>query len=385
MDINSNQDPKLLGIVTLHGYHNYGNKLQNYALREAVKSLGFEVTTIVIERNKRLLSRIKNIILFRTPIPRRKIRRYFKVQKESESSSETHQKLIDNRTMIFKSFSETDLCENFINLDNKNSKKSIDKYDYFITGSDQVWNPIYIYKMNDYFLKFADEKKRIAYAPSFSCPKLPEEHKKKYHRWLKGMSNISVREKEGAEIIRELTGIDVPVLVDPTLLLNKEKWLTIGNKASNRSENAYILTYFLGEVDEEIELYIQNLASERNMEIIRLGDIHDKETFLTGPKEFIDYVHSSSIFFTDSFHGVVFSILLETPFVVYERKTKGATMYSRIETLLDKFNLRDREAKNIYGLDDIFSIDYSHVPSILEAERKKSFDYLKDALNIKDA
>ena len=117
--------------------------------------------------------------------------------------------------------------------------------------------------MEKYFLTFADKSKRIAYAPSFSCPKLPKSHEKKYRKWLREMSRVSVRETEGAELIRELTGIDAPVLVDPTLLLSKKQWLSIANKASNRPEQGYILTYFLGEISSDTEQYIQNLAQEK--------------------------------------------------------------------------------------------------------------------------
>ena len=109
----------------------------------------------------------------------------------------------------------------------------------------------------------------------------------------------------------------------------------------------------------------------------------DKKTYKTGPGEFIDYINSASVFFTDSFHGVVFSILMQTPFVVYERISKSSSMYSRIETLLDMFELRSREANNARDKKDIFNIDFSHIQPILEYERKKALDYLKNALGIK--
>ena len=115
-----------------------------------------------------------------------------------------------------------------------------------------------------------------------------------------------------------------------------------------------------------------------------LGGIREKDSCTTGPSEFIDYINSCSIFCTNSFHGAVFSILLEKPFIVYERQGTFLSMYSRINTLLDKFDLNSRKIENIRSNNDIFNIDYSHVPSILERERKKSFDYLKEALNIKD-
>ena len=187
------------------------------------------------------------------------------------------------------------------------------------------------------------DKSKGSVCSSFNCPKLP----KSYERKISQMAKRNVRISVGSEgqIIRELTDINAPVLVDPTLLLSKKQWLSFANKASNRPEEGYVLTYFLGEISSDTEQYIQNLAQEKNMKIIRLGDIHDKESYITGPREFIDYINNADVLFTDSFHGVVFSILLERPFVVYERKSSGATMYSRIETLLDRFDLRHREAR----------------------------------------
>lgn len=370
-----------VGIVTLHGYHNYGNKLQNYALQEVLNDLGFIADTLILSTQRTPLSAIYDNAkkTFRQS-PLESIAMVTRKLK-SRTISREHKELVDSRTNIFKQFSKHHLSEKFVKLDKGNIATINKDYDYFVTGSDQVWNPVYISNMEKYFLTFADKSKRIAYAPSFSCPKLPKSHKKKYRKWLKEMSRISVRETEGAEIIRELTGINAPVLVDPTLLLSKKQWLSIANKASNRPEQGYILTYFLGETSSDTEQYIQNLAQEKNMKIIRLGDIHDKESYITGPREFIDYINNAAVLLTDSFHGVVFSILLETPFLVYERKTNIPTMYSRIETLLDRFDLRHREARNV--VQDIFDIDFGHTYEILEFEKEKSLNYLRDALNIR--
>ena len=370
-----------VGIVTLHGYHNYGNKLQNYAMHKVLSDFGFTTDTLILHKQLHFFSTIQNRfkMIFRQS-PSKSIEIVIKRFKPKRYSKED-EKLVNSRTDIFKQFSKDYLSEKFLKLDIDNVAKINKEYNYFVTGSDQVWNPVYISNMEKYFLTFADKSKRVEYAPSFSCPKLPKSHEKKYRKWLREMSRVSVRETEGAEIIRELTGINAPVLVDPTLLLSKKQWLSIANKASNRPEQGYILTYFLGETSSDTEQYIQNLAQEKNTKIIRLGDIHDKESYITGPREFIDYINNAAVLLTDSFHGVVFSILLETPFLVYERKTNIPTMYSRIETLLDRFDLRHREARNV--VQDIFDIDFGHTYEILEFEKEKSLNYLRDALNIR--
>jgi hypothetical protein len=76
--------------------------------------------------------------------------------------------------------------------------------------------------------------KRIAYAPSFGVSEIADEHKENYKEWISGIHKLSVREDDGAKIIKDLTGRDAPVLVDPTLLLTKEKWMTISKEAVNK-------------------------------------------------------------------------------------------------------------------------------------------------------
>jgi len=144
------------------------------------------------------------------------------------------------------------------------------------------------------------------------------------------------------------------------------------------------LTYFLGNVSKERKRKIKSIASKNKLKIVNLADIKDKETYVADPSEFIDYVNSVSVFLTDSFHGAVFSILLEVPFIVFNREGRLPSMNSRIDTLLSKFKLESRRANNVTDNNQIFEVDYSHVPPILEVERKKAYDYLKEALNVKD-
>jgi len=120
-----------------------------------------------------------------------------------------------------------------------------------------------------------------------------------------------------------------------------------------------------------------------NLKIIRLGVAKEKDIYKTGPSQFIDYINSASLLVTDSFHGIIFSILLETPFVAYKRLGEAETMYSRIETLLTLFSLKSREACNINKIienNELFNVDFTGVPDILKTERDKAIDFLKFAL-----
>lgn len=372
-----------IGIVTLNGYYNYGNRLQNYALQTAIESLGYEVETLIND-NKPLPNTDNGLTSKLKKIKNKSIKEIIKrIQDETRNIyyNKENNESDSIRTKIFKDFTNNHIREtNFKIAENNIPSNLSDKYSYFVTGSDQVWNPDYIYGSSINFLSFADKNKRISYAPSFGVSAIPEDIKEKYKEWIKDIEHISVREDDGAKIIRELTGREAPVLVDPTLLLSKEKWLSISKEASNKPKEKYLLTYFLGGIPEAYKKQINKIVKENDLKVINLGDIREKETYRTGPSEFIDYINSCSIFCTDSFHGAVFSMIMEKPFIIFEREGLPSTMFSRINTLLGKFNLENRKAENIRWEDDVFRIDYSHVPSILEREISKALDYLKASL-----
>jgi len=380
---------KKVGIITLNGYSNYGNRLQNYALQKTLESLGFAADTVIIESPKKELDRDKKRLfnvymkvkesLGDDLIDKIKSKAYHFLKRKEFSQSN------QSRTNVFKDFTKEFIKETEYSISiERIPYNSINEYEYFITGSDQVWNPNFPEISELYFLTFAPLNKRVAYAPSFGISELPKEYNQSYSEWLSGIKYLSVREDAGADIISELTGRDAQVLVDPTLLLTKEEWIDIAKEAKNKPKQLYLLTYFLGGIPKEFKNQINDIAKNHELEIINLGDIREKDTYRTGPSEFIDYINSCSIFCTDSFHGAVFSILFEKPFIVYERSGKSS-MYSRINTLLDKFDLTSRKIENISNNGNYFDINYDHVPLILNKERNKSLAFLKNALNIEDA
>lgn len=378
---------KKIGILTINDYNNYGNRLQNYALQEILKILNVEVETVVNKTDfsylfiseEPNLNRIQRII----KLSPRKISEKI-VNKLNQKINENKVKeSFSKRRNNFLDFTRNNIIEtNYYITEDKLEIARFAEYDYFITGSDQVWNPNFRGGSYIDFLTFAPPSKRVSYAASFGVSQIPENYVVNYSRWLSEMSYVSVREETGAKIVRNLTGRDVPVLADPTLILSKEQWLNVSKKASNRPDTPYLLTYFLGGPSKETQKNLEKLAQEKNMTIINLGDITERETYETGPSEFLDYINNASAFFTDSFHGVVFSIIFETPFLVYERQSSGASMYSRIETILDNFDMRNREADGFS--EDIFTMDFSGTYEVIDREYNKSIKYLKEALRIEE-
>jgi len=370
---------KKIAILTLNGYHNYGNRLQNYATQEVLKSLGFDVETVPVDRSndsdKKLskrLARISSISELKTKI-RMRINNYL------------NKDIIRERKDKFIRFSKEHINETEYTISNNDIPIDLSKrYDYFVVGSDQVWNPNNLHGTSFYFLTFAENRKRISYAASFAISEIPDEYIERYKKWLSEMHRISVREEAGAKIIKDLTDRDAIVLVDPTLMLTKEKWISISKEATNKPKNKYLLTYFLGDISNKSKRRIRAIAKNNQLQIINLVDLKDEETYKTGPSDFIDYVNSASVVCTDSFHGVIFSILMETPFFVFERIDNSPSIYSRIDTLLTTFKLESRKSSNITNNGQFLEVNYSHVAPILEVERKKALDYLKEALHVKE-
>lgn len=369
---------KKVGIVTLNGYYNYGNRLQNVALTMFLKDLGYDVETIKVTRNKNRMKSISKKI-FRNPLKNIDILVNSYIPKLiNEKNNKKYQDIENLRLQTFREFTNEFIVEKTIDYKDVNDQFS--KIDFFISGSDQVWNPHEgTDRLEINFLQFVPYEKRGSYAGSFGVKNIPENQVEFYRNMINSMKYLSTREDEGAQIIKKITNKESLTHIDPTLLIDVKKWKKISKPAENRPRNKpYILTYFLGteeDIKEGLDLAIKT-AEENNWTIINLGDRNDQETYATNPAHFLDYIENCSIFFTNSFHGVVFSILYKKPFIAFKR----GNMNSRINTILQKFKLEDRKNSNIDFGKDIYNIDFSHCEEIIETEREKSKLYIKNMI-----
>ena len=345
---------KRIGVVSIFDLYNYGNRLQSYATIEFLKKFGFKTRNII---------RIK---LYRT---RRVIRDlldlFFAKDKEAVS-----------RKKLFMRFSTKNISKDLYY-----KAKALKNYAYIICGSDQIWN--YEFAGHEYFFgTIAPPEKRIAFSASFGVSEIPESKKEFYKKHLNEMKAISVREQAGVEIVKELTGRDATLLVDPTMMLSKEDWQKVSKKPRFSVPEKYIFTYFLGNVTDEMREFIDKVAKENDMQIINLeAKEPNNYWYSSGPSEFVWLIEHASIVLTDSFHGSVFSIINEAPFVVFDRVENIECMNSRIDTLLSTLKLEDRRFDKI-DMNKLFEKEYSHVPEILEREKKKAIEFLKNAMEI---
>lgn len=358
-----------IGVVTITEGANYGNKLQNYAMLKTLEKIGFDAENVKKSCDLPLpfVARAK-----RSVMKTLKIRNHVKI----------------NRQDKFKCFNKNHL---------KYSEKlytdtafSTDDYKAVVCGSDQIWNVDFdtiCNEMGYYFADFAPKNKRMAFSASIGVDEISDKHKKAFVDYVNKMEHISVREYQAAKIIEDLTGRQVPVTIDPTLMLDREDWLKLAKKPDYITNQKFVLSYFLGEASQGVKEFANNVAKANNCQLIKLqnsqiADISNDKWFATDPAEFVWLVANCEAFVTDSFHGCVFSTIFKKPFRWFSRTGGfGKNMNSRMETLFDKLHLGDWCIGNTdEPTDKIFDCDYSSVDENLANERKFAYDYLKEAL-----
>lgn len=350
-----------IGLITIKS-HNIGNRLQNYAVQEVLKKLGHDVYTMNNEYCGGDVTTFKHtlkICVLNRVLP----------------------SLFSNRRKRFDDFNSE-----FIQFDDSKWSYGIapddilDEFDYFVTGSDQVWNPHFDFLSSNEYLEFARDDQKIAISASLGVSEIPNAQIGLFTRRLKDYNAISVREDAGARIVKQLTDRDVPVLIDPTMMLGKEDWLKIARPHEQKPQGKYILTYFIGKQLPETKAFIHEKAEELDAEVVNLYDPKIKNYYAVNPSEYIDYIAHAELMCTDSFHGSIFSILMDTPFVVFDRKDSAKRMNSRIDTLLSKTNLEKHYFGHGFDWDAVKNVDYTRSYELLEGERIKFNEFLIEAI-----
>ena len=336
---------KKVGIVTLLG-NNYGGVLQGFALKKCIEKKGFEVVQFKNELNKKwTLKEILKVFIYG-------LRNY--------------------KFMKYK--------KRFFNI------KDLEKCDYYIAGSDQIWNPQIPFEQRKmFYLDFAD-KNKIAYAASIGREKIEysEENIAKIKKYLEDFRGISVREQKAKEILNNLIQNDVEVVLVPTLLLEKEEW---DNHLLEPKENIeYIFTYFLGGA-KKIKNVVNDFAQKNNYKIIDLffkkeyKNLYKCKNTLS-PQEFIGYIKNSQIVITNSFHGMVFSIIFHKPFYIITRGDMNSRIYDLLSLLdLSEYIIKEEEIEELLKK-KIKKPDYRKVDKILNEERNKAHKFLNKTLDI---
>ncbi|MFC6201188.1 polysaccharide pyruvyl transferase family protein [Lactiplantibacillus nangangensis] len=341
---------KKIGLFTLNGNENYGNRLQNFAVQNHLEKMGYQVDTILFRPEysiqqmtiwQKLCKHIMNLDIHKT------------IMEKCSNLINKNRYLRENairekRVMRFEEFSrkyihETSYALNQSVFFNQEQIKVLnDEYFTFFVGSDQVWNLDGIHFPSFFFLPFVQKNKRNSFSASFGVQDIDNKFVKDYKLGLSEMNHISVREKSGVEIVQKLSSKKATLLLDPVFLVDKLEWQKMSNLPNNMPKNKYILTYFLGKMTIQYKRMVNKFAAEQNLSVVYLNEFSHPESYDFTPDEFLGLISQATFFFTDSFHGVAFSIIFNTPFMVLDRIDKVRSMSTRIETILTQFGLMDR-------------------------------------------
>ena len=369
-----------IGTITYQGAQNFGSVLQTYALQEFIcnlikdkkeeyiyKVINFRTDCqkelySVYKKNNKIQNIIKNIFAFK------------------------YHKSLNQKKYKFELF-----LKNFINLTKEvNCSGEILQFsqffDYYISGSDQIWNVRATDFEDEYFLNFVKSGHKISYAASMGPLDINwnDYGKQKYSDLLNEYDSISVREIGTAEKVEFLIGKKPEINIDPTFLLNKEDWRKIESDA-NYNNGKYILLYCLEPSKEQLE--IAKAISKKLRLPILITKYNNKNDIIngfikkydSGPLDFLSYVDNATLVLSSSFHGTAFSMIYNKPFYVF-----NGMKDSRISSILKIADIEDRPIDSLADIKKVSldPVDFTTVNEIIKKEQARSKGYFIKALEL---
>lgn len=366
-----------IGILTITPNIGFGGIMQAYALKTILESLSNDVQIINYTTPDTVKGRIT---YFAKAIVKQFRGEFVKFSPKSE--------------YIYRSQNVRPFIEQHLNFSQRvsNAKQLRElinnSYDAVIVGSDQVWRPMYVLGIQNYFFKGVHDKtKKIAYAASFGVSdwEFTEEETNLCSKLLKSFSYVSVRENSGLKLVREELKYrdNVYCDLDPTMLVDILAYESFLNKDNNTPSNVF--TYILDSTADK-NLLVKGVLEKTGMALNEFNTNAEnpnkslKERVAPSVESWLNGIYNANFVITDSFHGCVFSILFNKPFVVYVNMNRGAERFISILSLL---GLEDRMIYNTSYLNIELvnkAIDWKEVNDILLRERNKIINRLKRVL-----
>ena len=377
------------GLCIVYKNWNYGSILQSYATLLKLQELGVDYEIIRYQRKK-------DLRFYVTSLPRMANRDmiYSKLRAARHKIGKLrYRDFAANDRIRAKMFSDfvkehfgrfTDVISSYEEL-----KTFAGRYDAVLVGSDQLWLPSGL-ATNFYNLMFVpDEINKIAYSASFGVSQIPAYQRSRTKAYLKRINHLSVREQAGARIIKELTGREAKVILDPTMIIDRSVW---DENIPDRTivDGDYIFCYFLGNNPEQRE-EVRKLAAEKNMKIVVLRHLDeyipedenfgDVAPYDVGPAEFVNLIRHAKYVCTDSFHGSVFSIIYHKQFISFNRYGSSKnSRNSRLDTLFANIGINRRFGGDLVS-EMTREIDYGKVEENLRGLRTEADRFIRGALN----
>lgn len=353
-----------IGILTWHYYSNVGSNLQSWAMQRALAIFGYDTRFINYRQRHldgdRFPRGLIKMIIGATPFsPNLDAWRFQR----------------DELRQTRKTYSRKDACE------------ICNTFDAIVCGSDQIWAPNVfdpVYMLDG----VSDHVRKISYAASIGLPAIPDKLKKRYKELLTRFDAIGVREEKGRQLLETL-GVRATTVLDPTLLFERDEWDKVADYRYATSD--CVFCYFLGD-PSRYAAALESLTESCGREVVaycpegRSASIPNCRVIRRmGPPEFLSWIASSALVLTDSFHGIALSVVYEKEFFAFRRFSADSPINqnSRVENILSKIGLMDRLDPSTISLRQ--QIDWDDVRSRLQAERKTSWSFLRDALEVRDA
>ena len=361
---------KKVGILTWHYYLNFGSALQSFALYRVIKSLGYE--TVIVNYLDPRLNHIPNTILSRIKAVVKYILSHVPVLgKRWHINSINFRKRYFHETQPFNSEEEgARICRDIAVV---------------CCGSDQIWAPNCYNPY--YFAHFLDGNKvrKISYAASIGLNDIPANLAKVYRQHLLDFYAVSVREKEGSELLKSRCNIDSAVVLDPTLLVDVSVYEKMQRKVHG-IHKPFLFCYFLNN-EHQYKENVERYAHEHNLQIVGVSDKASDSDWMKrltglGADHFLWLINNAETIMTDSYHGSIFSLLFHKNLRIFQRfeERNPICQNSRIRQLRNNFNLGQRIIMATSPIDDSKAIDYNYFESRLKELRASSLDFLKKAL-----
>lgn len=355
--------------ITYHRSDNFGSVLQAYALGEKLRKMGYN--QYLIDYRKPEVQRMYRIL----QIPKNKF------QAITDCYHLLYYPALKCRQRRFEQFRQAYFRLSTTYISKQELLEQPPTADVYITGSDQVWNTPITDFDESYLLDFVRQGKKVSYAASGISKKSSPESLSLVGTHIQDFHRVSVRENVARQRLTDYCVADVTA--DPVLLLSRQDWDKLCVPVSRKKP--YMLCYFAGGVTEAFERVTRGIADRLGLErvilmpqwrnLMRPG----KCCYDAGPAEFLSLIRSATLVCTNSFHGTAFSLLMNVPFLVGQAEPFAD---DRLNTLLEAVGMQDRQINPAEPVlpENICTLDFAKVNSVLEYLRKRDAEWLRNAI-----
>lgn len=360
---------KKIGILTFHRAINNGAVLQAYALANALNLMGCDAK--YIDYTAQRIKEDYNIV----PLLKRRTIKSVGVYFLFDINI-----LISHRK--FNEFIEKNIPLSLCNICNQ--EELTERFDILLSGGDQIWNLRLTGGDINYYLAFTNKIRKFSYGTSFGRSDFSEAECKKISCFLKEYDKLFVREESGKNLIHTLIKTECKVVPDPVFLLSKKEWIErLDLNDEKFKEKKYILFFELHD-NLSMRKHALNLAKKYKCKVLRItNDFFEingmKNIKRTGPIEFLKYILYAKMVITDSFHASAFSLIFNKQLYIGLKEGELAYLNTRMDYLINTYQIQNCVITN--SMSEDATINYTKVNEIIEMERKKGFEALKEIVN----